>query len=189
MNDPTQILKEIKKDFYIYRNGILAENLKTLYPPGTLIFGLNVPQFMELAKKYPKDKELAFHLWKDKSSRESRLFALYVYPPKEMKLEEANSMINDVRSIEEAEFLAFRLLRHVEFAKELYRNQLEKSICSEEDVLKKEEDNLKLEEKMSKVEEDNIISQEDKLNKEVIIKNPWPAHCLSMLKRHLEPNK
>lgn len=114
------ILQEIRKDFYTYRNGILADSLKNLYPDHTKIFGLMVPQFIEVAKKYPKDLELGKALWEDKSTRESRLLALYILPAEKIDKELAKRLFHEIQSIEEADFLAFRILRHLSFARDLY---------------------------------------------------------------------
>ncbi|MCH5234294.1 MAG: DNA alkylation repair protein [Muribaculaceae bacterium] len=116
------ILKDIKKDFFSLRNGIVAEPLRKLYPQGVIVYGLNVPQFMELAKKYPKDKSLGLKLWDDKNCRESRLLALYLIPPETLDQESAKKMVMEVQSSEEAEFLPFRLLRLLPFAKDFYEN-------------------------------------------------------------------
>ena len=121
MSDLESIVKEIKKDFFRFRNGIVAGSLKNLYEPGTMIFGLMQPQLMEISKKYPKDLELGLKLWADKTSRESRLFSLYILPPSLLDKQTAINIFLDVRNIEEADFLAFKILRHLPFAKELYK--------------------------------------------------------------------
>ncbi|MCH5241034.1 MAG: hypothetical protein J1F67_01230 [Muribaculaceae bacterium] len=113
-------IADIKKNFFSLRNGIIADSLRKLYPTGKIIYGLNVPQFMQLAKKYPKDVTLGLNLWDDKGCRESRLFSLYLIPPSELEKGNAKSMLLDVDSTEEAEFLPFRLLRHLPYARELY---------------------------------------------------------------------
>ena len=120
-NGNEELIREIKKDFFSLRNGIIAESIKKLYPEGKIIFGLNVPQFMELSKKYPKNMDLGFSLWKDKKCRESRLLSLYIIPLEELDKEIAKSMIRDVESIEEADFLSFRVLRNLPYAQELYK--------------------------------------------------------------------
>ena len=112
--------KQIKKEFYCLRNGIISEHLNKIYHPGKLVFGLNAPQFMELSQKYPKNLDLGKKLWKDKNCRESRILALYLIPPKEIEKKEVIDMIKEVESVEEAEFLAFRILRHIPYSKELY---------------------------------------------------------------------
>lgn len=127
-SDYRNIIKEIKKDFYAFRNGIVSESLRKLYSPGKMIYGLTVPQFMEIAKKYPKDMELAIKLWGDKKCRESRLFSLYILPYEQLNKENASQMIKDVESSEEAEFLAFKILRQLPFALELYEELAAESI-------------------------------------------------------------
>ena len=98
----------------------MADSIRKLYPAGKVIYGLNVPQFMELARKYTKDLNLGLTLWEDKGCRESRLFSLYLIPTKELGKDKAIAMIKNVESVEEAEFLAFRILRHLPYANQLY---------------------------------------------------------------------
>lgn len=112
-------LLNIKKDFFRMRNGVVADSLKKLYPSGKVIFGLNVPQLAQLAKIYPRSLSLGMKLWEDKGCRESRLLSLYIIPPSELDKETALKMIRDVESREEAEFLPFRLLRNLSYAKDL----------------------------------------------------------------------
>ena len=119
MNSEDLIIKNIKKDFFSLRNGVIAQTLCKLYPEGKIIYGLNVPQFIDLAKKYPKSLSLGLKLWEDKNYRDSRLFALYLLPPSEIDKDTARKMVMDVESSEIAEFLPFRLLRHLPYAAEL----------------------------------------------------------------------
>ena len=112
-------LSDIKKDFYRYRNGVLADSLKKIPGSKKYIFGLTAPQFMELAKKYPKDITLATELWKDKECRESRLLALYLMPNDVIEYNQAKGMILDVDNVEEGDFLAFRVLRYLPYAHKL----------------------------------------------------------------------
>ena len=121
-SDNSSVLASIKKDFYIYRNGVVADALKALYGSGKMIFGLTVPQFMELSKKYPKDINLGLSLWKEKNIRECRILALYIIPPESVSPEIARELIADVESGEEAEFLAFRLLRRINNARQFYES-------------------------------------------------------------------
>ena len=107
-------------EFYRYRNGIVAQNLRQIYGPDTMVFGLNLPQLSEIAALHGKDKELGKKLWEEYKSREDRLIALYVLPPDELDKDEVKSMIEDIRNNEQAEMLAFRLLRHLPYAHDLY---------------------------------------------------------------------
>ena len=131
-NNSLDKTQEIKKDFYRFRNGIVADALKKIYPTGKLIYGLTVPQFMEIARKYPKDLNTGLKLWQDKKVRESRLLALYLIPPVELSKEVAKDMLFDVDSTEEAEFLAFRILRFLPMAKELLKELNEEKLPTTE---------------------------------------------------------
>lgn len=113
-------LSEIKKDFFKYRNGIIADSIRKLYPSGKVIFGLNVPQFMELIRFYPKDFTLGNKLWKDNSSREARLFSFFIIPPEDIDQVFAYEMIEGLESQEEADLLAFKILRRMPNAHEIY---------------------------------------------------------------------
>ncbi|MCH5227481.1 MAG: hypothetical protein J1F16_06690 [Muribaculaceae bacterium] len=124
-NSVDRMVREIKQDFFRYRNGIIADSVKKLYPDGTMVFGLMVPQFIELSRKYPKDIKLGLKLWDESTSREGRLFSLFLIPPKEIRFDKAKEMLLNVRSNEEAEFLAFRILRNIPDARILY-TELEK---------------------------------------------------------------
>lgn len=110
----------IKKEFFIYKNGIITESLRRLYPQGVVIYGLMVPQIAEIARKYTKNLDLGKKLWNDANCRESRLLALYILPADKIDKEFAKNLINEVRSNEEADLLAFKILRLLPFGKDLY---------------------------------------------------------------------
>lgn len=100
-------LKEVKQQFFAYRNGLLADTLrKQASLPHKLIFGLNIIQLRELAARIGKDKLLADALWADSDCRESRLLAPMIQP------EPQPQWLDDVRSPEEADILCHASLRH-----------------------------------------------------------------------------
>lgn len=114
----------IRKEFYAYRNGLLADTLRMGGLRQKYIFGLQLPQIKEIAGRHrqPKDSdnaELARALWSDRECREARLLACHLMPPAEMTRGEALSWALDVTTREEADILAFRLLRHLPFAQEI----------------------------------------------------------------------
>ncbi|MCH5229735.1 MAG: DNA alkylation repair protein [Muribaculaceae bacterium] len=115
-----KIVNEIKKDFFLYRNGIITDHLKKIYPAGTLIYGLNVPQLKELSKKYPKDLDLSLILWKEKKIREARLLSIFLMPSENLQAEIAKDLIRDIESVEQAEFLAFKVLRNIPKAHDIF---------------------------------------------------------------------
>lgn len=113
------LYQQIKKDFFSLRNGIVAEILRKVDTSHQFIYGLTVPEFISLSKKYPKDMILGLKLWNDKKTRESRLFSLYLIPVKQLEKNKVIEMIKDVSTREEAEMLAFKILKHLPYAKEL----------------------------------------------------------------------
>ena len=116
-----ETLRAIKQDFFRFRNGIVAEGLKGITGNAKRIYGLTVPQFMEMSKKYSKDTELGLLLWQDEGTRESRIFALYLIDPNDIDLKHANRLISDVQSFEEGDFLAFKVLRNIPEAEKVYK--------------------------------------------------------------------
>lgn len=119
MEDYKDKLQQIKRNFYSLRNGIVADSLKKIYEPDVMIFGLNLPQFTEISNIFDKDLALGLALWEDKKCRESRLLSLFIIPQEKLDLETAKKMVRDVRSIEEAELLPFKLLKRIPESKKL----------------------------------------------------------------------
>lgn len=113
-------VREIKKEFFAYRNGILADRLRDAGYPYRIIFGLNVPQLAELARLCGYDMDLADALWSDRGVRESRLLACYLFDPEKIDAEEAFRLACDVATEEEADMLSFRLLKRLPYVSDLY---------------------------------------------------------------------
>lgn len=118
-------MKEIKQQFFTYRNGMLADTLRGYGVPHKIIFGLDVPQIARIAKSLTPSLELARKLWADFDVRESRLLATYVFPPSEVDMDMALRLASEVRSREEADMLSFRLLKRLPFASELLERMRE----------------------------------------------------------------
>ena len=79
-------LQSIKKDFFVFRNGIVADTLRKAGMPHKVIFGLQIPQIAAIAKALTPSSELAEALWNDSEVRESRILATYLFPVDEMSL-------------------------------------------------------------------------------------------------------
>ena len=121
-------LRDIKQQFYAYRNGIVADTLRRAGHPCGVIFGLNVPQLAAIARAAGRDAELSGALWADTNVRESRLLAPYLLPQENYPADtrEALELALQVRTREEADMLAFRILKHLDFAADL-ASELEKN--------------------------------------------------------------
>ena len=114
-------LQSIKKDFFVFRNGIVADTLRKAGMPHKVIFGLQIPQIAAIAKDLTPSSELAEALWNDSEVRESRILATYLFPVDEMSLEKATWLLGSVRTPEESDMLAFRLLKRLPFASEILK--------------------------------------------------------------------
>lgn len=114
-------LQSIKKDFFVFRNGIVADTLRKAGMPHKVIFGLQIPQIAAIAKDLTPSSELAEALWNDSEVRESRILATYLLPVDEMSLEKATWLLGSVRTPEESDMLAFRLLKRLPFASEILK--------------------------------------------------------------------
>lgn len=114
-------LQPIKKDFFVFRNGIVADTLRKAGMPHKVIFGLQIPQIAAIAKDLTPSSELAETLWNDREVRESRILATYLFPVDEMTPGKASVLLGSVRTPEESDMLAFRLLKRLPFASEILK--------------------------------------------------------------------
>ena len=112
-------MKEIKHLFFTYRNGAVADTLRRYGIPHKMIFGLDVPAIAGIARGLKPSDELAERLWGDRDVRESRLLATYLFQVENMTEERALALAADVMTREEADMLAFRLLKRLPFAHRL----------------------------------------------------------------------
>lgn len=113
-------LKEVKKEFLSFRNGIVADALRKGGIPHKYIFGLQLPQIREIAARAGEDSGLARTLWEDSDCRESRLLAPFLFKQEELAEEEALVMIQETRCQEELDILVFGLMRHLPYFKNLH---------------------------------------------------------------------
>lgn len=112
-------IRDIHHKFFSFRNGIVAKTFHDAGDPHVRIFGLQLPQLGAIARETGFDASLAKALWSERDCRESRLLACYLFNPDLLSREEAVEMANDVQSREEADILAWRLLRRLPYASSL----------------------------------------------------------------------
>ncbi len=131
------LISWIRKEFFALRNGMISDTLRKGGLEQKYIFGLQLPQIKDISVRFkPHSKEdassLARALWNDKECREARLLACHLMPADLMTKEEATEWAEGVDTREEADILAFRLIRHLHFASELAHN-----LAESKDPLKK----------------------------------------------------
>ena len=112
-------MQNVKRRMFALRNGVIADRLRRAGDPHRVIFGLNLPQLVEVAQATGADAALARQLWANATTRESRLLAPMVMPREEMTAAEALEWAATLQDAEEADILCHRLLRHCPFARAL----------------------------------------------------------------------
>ncbi len=128
MDTDNNLSREIRKEFFAFRNGIVADKLRKAGDPHTMIMGcllVDVQAIVQRQREAIDDAEtlkaLALELWNDTNSRECRLAAPMLYPAELMTLEQALQWCLSVETIEVADNLCHKLLRHIAEADALFR--------------------------------------------------------------------
>lgn len=123
-------LREIRKEFFAFRNGIVADKLRKAGDPHPVIMGCLLVDVQAIAQRTREAIDdpatLARELWADTNSRECRLAAPMFYPPDQMPLEEAMQWCQSVETVEVADNLCHKLLRHIPDADALWRQLIVK---------------------------------------------------------------
>ncbi len=119
MNSNEDIIKDIRKQFFAYRNGIVADTLRKNGDSHHLIMGCQMTDVATIASCLSPDKQLAEALWADSKHRECRMIAPMLYPVTDMDKAKALRWAGDVECEEIADILCHRLLRKLPFASEI----------------------------------------------------------------------
>ncbi|MBQ9555836.1 MAG: DNA alkylation repair protein [Muribaculaceae bacterium] len=112
--------REIRKEFFAFRNGIVADKLRKAGDPHPMIMGCLLSDLVGIAQRTRESigdevnlAAIATELWSDTNSRECRLAAPMLYPPHLMTRSLALDWCNGIETIEVADNLCHKLLRHV----------------------------------------------------------------------------
>ena len=127
-NKHQEILRGIRKEFFAFRNGIIADKLRKAGDPHHMIMGCLLVDIIGIVSRVREaigDKAqmeaIASELWSDTNSRECRLAAPMLYPAESMTLDLALQWCESVETTEVADNLCHKLLRHLDFADALFR--------------------------------------------------------------------
>lgn len=123
-----EILRGIRKEFFAFRNGIIADKLRKAGDPHHMIMGcllVDIIGIVSRARECIGDmaqmEAIANELWSDTNSRECRLAAPILYPAESMTPDLALQWCESVETTEVADNLCHKLLRHLDFADALFR--------------------------------------------------------------------
>ena len=120
-------IKGIRKEFFAFRNGIVADKLRKAGDPHTMIMGCLLVDMTAIARRIAEGLDentraaVAQELWNDTHSRECRLAAPMLYPAPLMTTHEALQWCSSVETVEVADNLCHKLLRHIDGSDALFR--------------------------------------------------------------------
>lgn len=112
-------MQTVKRRFFAMRNGVIADTLRKAGSPFRIIFGLNLPQIVDIAAGTGTDAALAEELWHNSTTRESMLLAPMIADRSAFTRADALRWVADIPAQEVADILCHRLLRHLPFAWDL----------------------------------------------------------------------
>jgi len=122
------LIRNIRKEFFAFRNGIVADKLRKAGDPHPMIMGCLLVDVMSITGRMRQEidddaclQSLAQELWRDTNSRECRLAAPMLYPATLMPLETAMQWCQSVETVEIADNLCHKLLRNLPEADTLFR--------------------------------------------------------------------
>ena len=118
----------MRKEFFAFRNGIVADKLRKAGDPHSVMMGCLLVDVQAIAQRTREAigdtetlKALASELWADTNSRECRLAAPMLFPAEEMTAVLAMQWCQSVETVEIADNLCHKLLRHTAEAGTLFR--------------------------------------------------------------------
>lgn len=116
MNEKThQKLMKIKRSFRLLMSGPTSQSMTQKGLGYKINWGVPFIELKKMALEYGKDYELAIELWKE-DIRECKILATLIMPAEKMLPEITDIWMEQVKSQEMAEMLAFNLLQHVDYA-------------------------------------------------------------------------
>ena len=116
MNEEThQKLRKIKRSFRLLMSGPTSQSMTQKGLGYKINWGVPFIELKKMALEYGKDYELAIELWKE-DIRECKILATLIMPAEKMLPEITDIWMEQVKSQEMAEMLAFNLLQHVDYA-------------------------------------------------------------------------
>lgn len=116
MNEEThQKLMQIKRSFRLLMSGPTSQSMTQKGLGYKINWGVPFIELKKMALEYGKDYELAIELWKE-DIRECKILATLIMPAEKMLPEITDIWMEQVKSQEMAEMLAFNLLQYVDYA-------------------------------------------------------------------------
>ncbi|MBR2300959.1 MAG: DNA alkylation repair protein [Bacteroidaceae bacterium] len=111
-----QIL-EIKKCLRLSMNGVVSAHYRKQGVDYKINFGVEIPRLKSIAAQFSKDRELAKELWKE-NIRECKMLAIFLMPPNEFTVTDAEEWIASARFTEIADHIVMNLASKMPYKRE-----------------------------------------------------------------------
>lgn len=109
-------LKEIKRLYRLYMNGIVSQSMREKGAGYRVNFGLTMPLLRRIAEQVEPTVEIAEELWRDTGVRESMLLAPMLYPHEQCDAAVARRWVQEIPTVEVADFCCKYLFSHLDDA-------------------------------------------------------------------------
>lgn len=113
--DTQETIREIKKQFRLYMNGIVSQSMREKGLDYKLNFGIELPRLKEIAAGFEKNHDVAQALWKE-DIRECKILAGLLQPVETFYPEIADIWVEDMRYPEIAELTCMNLFQYLPYA-------------------------------------------------------------------------
>ena len=115
--DTQEKIKEIKKQFRLFMNGVVSQSMRDKGLDYKINFGIELPRLKEIAAKFEKNHDVAQALWKE-NIRECKILAGLLQPVETFYPEIADIWVEEMRYPEIAELTCMNLFQNLPYASE-----------------------------------------------------------------------
>ncbi|MBR6758678.1 MAG: hypothetical protein IKM35_09460 [Bacteroidaceae bacterium] len=112
-------LKEIKRMYRLYMNGIVSSSMREKGAGYRVNFGLTLPLLTKIAEQIPPSVAIAEELWNDCGVRESMLLAPMVFPAELCQPADAQRWVTSIPNVEVSDFCCKFLFSRLPYATSL----------------------------------------------------------------------
>ena len=110
-----ETIKEIKKQFRLFMNGVVSQSMREKGLDYKLNFGIELPRLKEIAAKFEKNHDVAQALWKE-NIRECKILAGLLQPVETFYPEIADIWVEQIHNTELADYVCMALFRRLPYA-------------------------------------------------------------------------
>lgn len=122
--ETSEQVKQIKRSFRLYMNGVTSTSMRQKGLDYKINWGVSQMDLRHMAEQYGKDKSLATALWQE-NIRECKILATLIMPAADFTVSEAMEWAATLSTVEMAETAVFNLFQHMAEAEQLSQLLLE----------------------------------------------------------------